>query len=164
MKSWDGRPNFGTVAQKQGREALADADWAEFERKARVVETARRLYGKGAARRLWRDLGLPALRDEASTAPDPRLLAQVAAFIASDVVLDPDARLRAPDLYAAYVTWAIGSGVGVMTWQMFGRVMNHMAIPKYRRRHTTYGARLASKLPAPLADASGRDGEPCILQ
>lgn len=59
MKKWEGSLNFGTVDQNQSKKPKEQADWLEFERKARVVETALRLYDNRPARRLWHELGLP---------------------------------------------------------------------------------------------------------
>lgn len=137
----------GSVGKNQPETPYAAADWLEFERKVRVVETARRLYGKGAARRLWRDLGLPEVPGFSQSRPDAVLLSSVAAFVKACVARDDRGQLSAAEVHAAYCRWAAATGADRLTLAMFGRLMNHSAIPKRRRRHVTYAARLLDGFP-----------------
>ena len=147
MKNWDGSLNFGTVAKNQCGKPKEQADWQEIERKARVVETALRLYGKGAARRLWHELGLPDVPGVPRPLPDALLLSHVDAFMSARIVPDDSVRLAAGDLHQAYLDWATNTGAAVLTLQMLGRLMNYTGIPKFRARNTTYGARLVAPSP-----------------
>ena len=150
-------PNFGKVDRNQPETAYPSVDWSNFERKARVVETALRLYGKKAARRLWSDLGLPEVPGFPRTRPDAALLANVGAFVDACMVRDDHGQLSAIEAHAAYCRWAVARGADRLTLAMFGRLMNHSAIPKRHRRHVTYAARLVGELPGTPSFASGRD-------
>jgi hypothetical protein len=149
MKIREARPFFGSEAQNQTEMAAEKADWPDLERKARVVETALRLYGKGAARQLWRDLGLPEVPGFSRTRLDPPLLADVRAFVDACMARDDCSQLSAGEVHAAYCRWAAATGASRLTLAMFGRLMNHSAIPKRRRRYVTYAARLLDELPGP---------------
>jgi len=102
-----------------------------------VVREARQVFGKAAARQLWRSLGLPM--------PDmPKSLLQYAAsghaappgmgcnaedWIAECCVADPNARAGAAELYRSYVTWCAEQQNVPETQTSFGRALSRGGIP-----------------------------------
>lgn len=101
-----------------------------------VVREARQVFGRAAARQLWRSLGLPM--------PDmPKSLIQCAAsgdtappgmgcnaedWIAECCVADPSARTGAAELYRSYVTWCAEQQNVPETQSSFGRALSRGGI------------------------------------
>ena len=115
----------------------------DTDEKLRVVETALRLYGKAAARRLWADLGLPPVKKaDGYITPSSEGRRTVERFVEDCLEGDACGTLSALVVYAAYRSWTVTVGLPEMTWVAFGRAMAETRIDKVRGRHVVYRARL----------------------
>ncbi|BCH18871.1 hypothetical protein MesoLjLa_57220 [Mesorhizobium sp. L-2-11] len=110
--------------------------------KAQIADVAGRLFGAKAARRLWYDLGLPAVDGKNPRTPSHQsLLPHVAAFIEARLVADSRINIAARQLYRAYCNWAVETGAPEMTLTRFGLLMQQTSIRRVPGRVVTYEAR-----------------------
>ncbi len=118
-------------------DAQLEFDFTLVERKRALVEEARHTFGVGAARRLWRQLGLP----EVSRKPprhDELKLGRFRQFLADCTNFNPTAEVPASLLFESYQQWALSTRMPSISRSMFGRLAGACGIPRRKCYSTVY--------------------------
>ncbi|MGX7741553.1 hypothetical protein [Rhodopseudomonas parapalustris] len=128
-----------------------------------LLRECRLIFGRRAAAKLWRQLGLPAVVGDEPAARASRAgeanVDQVKRFLAGATARRPGAQVQSSVLYSAYRTWCDSTGTDVvLTQTMFSRVMSNLGYAKRQSSVMFFvGLTLVNHLTAvPTGEATGR--------
>lgn len=127
-----------------------------------MLRECRLIFGRRAAAKLWRQLGMPAVDDEPaarSSRDDLANVDHVKRFLATSTIRRPGAQVQSSVLYAAYRTWCDATQTDVMLTQtMFSLIIAQLGFAKRQSSVMFWtGLTLVNHLAAvPGGDATGR--------
>lgn len=113
--------------RKTGQYQTTQVNLEDMGEKLRLVQEARRVYGKKPAQSLWESLGLPAVLTNAETkqqADRDSLLTYLQAFINECLIEDQTSRISACKLYKLYCDWAAVYSAPYFTIGHFGKLLS----------------------------------------
>lgn len=112
--------------RKTGHYSAVAPDWDETVEKLRLVQEARRIYGRKAAQGLWEQLGLPVVIDDSTqkNRQDKASLSNyLRDFIDQCLIVEPQGRISADELYKLYSAWAAQNAAPYFTKNHFGKML-----------------------------------------
>lgn len=112
--------------RKTGYYSTVSPDWDETAEKLRLVQEARRIFGRKAAQGLWEQFGLPLVIDESTqkNIQDKASLSNyLRDFIDQCLIADPKGRISADELYKLYSAWAAQNAAPYFTKNHFGKML-----------------------------------------
>ncbi|UYO55697.1 winged helix-turn-helix domain-containing protein [Rhodopseudomonas palustris] len=128
-----------------------------------LLRECRLIFGRRAAAKLWRQLGLPAVAGDEPAArasrADEANVDQVKRFIAASTARRPGAQVQSSVLYSAYRSWCESTGIDVvLTQTMFSLIMGRLGFAKRCSSVMFWtGLALVNHLAAvPTGEATGR--------
>lgn len=113
--------------RKTGQYQTTQVNLEDMGEKLRLVQEARRVYGKKPAQSLWESLGLPAVLTNAETkqqADRDRLLTYLRAFLNDCLIEDQTSRISSGELYKLYCDWAAVCSAPYFTIGHFGKLLS----------------------------------------
>ncbi|MFT0875730.1 hypothetical protein VRZ08_04155 [Rhodopseudomonas sp. G2_2311] len=128
-----------------------------------LLRECRLIFGRRAAAKFWRQIGLPAVAGDEPAARASRAgeanVDQVKRFLAAATARRPGAQVQSSVLYSAYRTWCDSTGADVMLTQtMFSLIIGRLGFAKRCSSVMFWtGLTLVNHLAAvPTGEATGR--------
>ena len=127
--------------RKTGQYQTTQVNLEDMGEKLRLVQEARRVYGKKPAQSLWESLGLPAVLTSAETkqqADRDSLLAYLRAFLNECLIEDQTSRISSGELYKLYCNWAAVCSAPYFTIGHFGKLLSSNVGLRRMKASTTF--------------------------
>ncbi len=127
--------------RKTGQYQTTQVNLEDMGEKLRLVQEARRVYGKKPAQSLWESLGLPAVLTNAETkqqADRDSLLTYLRAFLNECLIEDQKSRISSCELYKLYCHWAAVCSAPYFTIGHFGKLLSANVGLRRMKASTTF--------------------------
>lgn len=127
--------------RKTGQYQTTQINLEDMGEKLRLVQEARRVYGKKPAQSLWESLGLPVVLTSAETkqqADRDSLLTYLRAFLNECLIEDQTSRISACELYKLYCNWAAVCSAPYFTIGHFGKLLSANVGLRRMKASTTF--------------------------
>lgn len=127
--------------RKTGQYQTTEINLEDMGEKLRLVQEARRVYGKKPAQSLWESLGLPAVLTNAETkqqADRDSLLTYLRAFLNECLIEDQTSRISSGELYKLYCNWAAVCSAPYFTIGHFGKLLSGNVRLRRMKASTTF--------------------------
>ncbi|CAM5538190.1 hypothetical protein ATER59S_04280 [Aquamicrobium terrae] len=136
--SIESHDEFSTGPKLQPLGVQFELDLDMVGRKLALVAEAKSLFGTRAARKLWRDLGLPDVQHDQRRTGSSVMLGHFQRFLSACTIADTSAEITARDLRSRYDRWRVSAGAPELSSVWFGRLARDCGLDRRKSGSIIY--------------------------